>query len=142
MKDLYHDFLPEPSFYPLVKDAVADGDIGIDLQGFEGALIIVSAGAIADGAGGTTLYTFEVKECDTLGGAYTAVAAADLVGTEPSFQAVTGATHEENASKSVAYVGTKRYIRVDLVAVPATPGAGGTFSGVVVKGIPRHAPAV
>ena len=142
MKDKYHDLLPEPSFYPLLVTAIADGDIGIDLQGYESALIIVSAGGIADGSGAVTLYTFEVSECDTLAGAYTAVATKDLVGTEPSFEAITGATHEENESKAVGYIGTKRYIRVDLVAVPSTPGAGGTFSGVVVKGNPRHAPAV
>lgn len=142
MKDLYHDFKPEVSFWPLLVTAIADGDIGIDLQGHEGALIIVSAGAIADGSGAVTLYTFELKECDTLAGVYTAVAAGDLLGSEPSFEAITGATHEEKVSKSVGYIGSKRYLRIDLVAVPTTPGAGGTFSGEVVKGKPRHAPVV
>jgi len=141
MKDLYHDFLPEVSFYPLLKTAIANGDAYVDLQGYEGALVIVTAGAIADGSGVATLYTFELKESDDHV-TFTAVAATDLLGTEPSFEAVTGATHEENVSKSVGYIGTKRYLRIDLVAVPSTPGAGGTFGGVVVKGHPRHAPVV
>jgi len=141
MRDLYHDFLPEVSFYPLLKTAIADGDAYVDLQGYEGALIIITAGAIADGSGVVTLYTWELKESDDHV-TFTAVAAADLLGSEPSFEAVTGATHEENVSKSFGYIGTKRYLRVDLVAVPSTAGAGGTFSGEVVKGRPRHAPAV
>lgn len=143
MKDQYHDFLPVVSLYPLLITAVQDGDAIIDLQGFEGALIIVTAGAIADGSGAVTLYTFELKEGDdaALSDA-AAVADADLLGIEPSFEAITGAEHEENESKSFGYIGTKRYLRVDLVAVPTTPGVGGTFSAVVVKGRPRHAPAV
>lgn len=141
MRDLYHDFLPVVSFYPLLVTAIADGDAYVDLQGHEGALIIVTAGAIADGSGAVTLYTFELKESDDHI-TFTAVAAADLLGSEPSFEAITGATHEENESKSFGYIGSKRYLRVDLVAVPTVPGAGGTFSGVVVKGHPRHAPVV
>jgi len=143
MKDLYHDLLPEVSFYPLLKAAVAEGDAYVDLQGFEGALIVITAGAIVDGSGTVTLYTFELKESDTTtAGDFTAVVAADLLGTEPSFEAITGVTKEEKVSKSVGYIGTKQYLRIDLVAVPTTPSTGGTFSGVVIKGRPRHAPAV
>ena len=141
MRDLYHDFKPVVSFYPLLKTATANGDAYVDLQGYEGALIVVTAGAIANGSGAVTLYTFELKESDDYT-TFTAVAAADLLGTEPSFQAVTGATHEEKVSKTVGYIGSKRYLRIDLVAVPSTPGIGGTFSGIVVKGHPRHAPVV
>jgi len=141
MRDLYHDFKPVVSLYPLLIAAVANGDAYVDLQGFEGALIVVTAGAIADGSGAVTLYTFEVSESDDHI-TFTAVAAGDLLGTEPEFEAITGATHEEKESKSVGYIGSKRYLRVDLVAVPTVPGVGGTFSGVVVKGRPRHAPSV
>ena len=141
MKDLYHDFKPVVSLYPLLIAAIADGDAYVDLQGFEGALIVITAGAIADGTGALTIYTFELKESDDHI-TFTAVAAGDLLGTEPSFEAITGATHEENVSKSFGYIGSKRYLRVDLVAVPTTPSTGGTFSGVVIKGRPRHAAVV
>jgi len=143
MRDLHHDFKPVVSLYPLLILAIQDGDAIIDLQGYEGALIIVTAGAIADGSGAVTLYTFELKHGDiaNLSDAV-AVPAADLLGSEPSFEAITGATHEENESKSFGYIGAKRYLRVDLVAVPTVPGVGGTFSGIVVKGHPRHAPVV
>ena len=141
MKDLYNNLLPEVSFYPLLKTAPADGDAIVDLQGFEGALIIITAGAIADAASG--LYTFELKHGDDSGlSDEAAVPAADLLGSEPSFIPITGGTHEENISKSFGYVGTKRYLRIDLVAVGATPDTGGTFSGVIVKGIARRAPVV
>jgi len=141
MRDIYHDLVPELSLYPQTLTATANGDAYIDLAGFEGALIAVMAGAVADGSGGTTLYTFELKESDDHSN-WNAVADDDLLGSEPSFQAITGETHEENAVKTFGYIGSKRYLRVDLVAVPATPGAGGIFSATVIKGLPAHRPAV
>lgn len=142
MRDIFHNVLPEVSFHPLLVTAAADGDAIIDMQGFEGALIIITAGAIADGSGGVTKYTWELTHGDNNAlSDGVAVPDADLVGIESIFEAVTGATHEENVSKSFSYVGTKRYLRVDLSIVPSTPSSGGTFSAVVVRGHARRNPA-
>ena len=61
----------------------------------------------------------------------TAVPDSDLVGTEPTLLETT-----DNEIKHFAYVGGKRYLRVDTTA-----GTGIGFAAIV-KGIPRHAPAV
>ena len=60
-----------------------------------------------------------------------AVADADLLGSEPTLLEAT-----DNEVKTFGYVGSKRYLRVDTTA--------GTGIGwaVIVKGTPRHAPAV
>ena len=126
MKDLYHDFLAEHSLYPVTLAGAANGDIGIDLQGYEGALVVCHTGVI------TVDVTFELKECDTLTGAYTAVADADLLGSEPTFANTT----ENNTVKTFGYIGSKRFIRVDAMAGTGIAGA------MIVKGHPRHAPVV
>ena len=129
MRDLYHNLLVEPMIDP--DEYAGDAKVGdhiIDLQGFEGALIIVQAGDIT--AGGT----FELKEGDAadLSDA-AAVADGDLLGTESVF-----ANDDDNKAKSFGYVGTKRYIRLDF----KTAGWNGDFGAVAVKGFARHAPVV
>lgn len=134
MKDLYHNLLTEISLYLQALIAAAEGDAIIDMQGFEGALIQVFSGTITDG----TSYEFELKEGDeaNLSDA-AAVAAADLIGDEPTFLAA-----DDDKVKVFGYVGTKQYLRVDLKTVVGSPSTGGIFGAAVVKGIPRHAPVV
>lgn len=126
MRDLYHNLKAEHSLYPVTLAGAANGDIGIDLQGYEGALVVCHTGLI------TVDVTFELKECDTLAGTYTAVADADLLGSEPTFANAT----EDNTVKTFGYIGSKRFIRVDAMAGTGIAGA------MIVKGIPRHAPVV
>ena len=79
MRDMQSNVLPEYSIYPAALGAAAKtGDAVVDLQGFEGALILCGSGAI------TADMAFQLMECDTSGGTYTAVADADLVGSEPT----------------------------------------------------------
>ncbi len=135
MKDLYHRIKFALSHYSLLRAAAAVGDVGVDLAGFEGALVAVSAGVIATGT--TPVYTWGVRECDTLGGSYTVVAAADLLGS-----AITFAPADANTVKTIGYIGSKQFIRVDLETVGGTPGTGGLFTGLVIKGFARHNPVV
>ena len=123
-KDAYVESLIDGDEY--VGDAKS-GDHIIDMQGFEGALIIVNAGDIT--AGGT----FELKEGDesNLSDA-AAVADADLNGSEPVF-----ANDDDNKSKAFEYRGSKRYIRLDF----KTDGWNGDFAASVVKFGARHQPA-
>jgi hypothetical protein len=129
MKDLYHNLLAALSMYPQALTSATNGDATVDLAGFEGALIVIAAGTITDG----TLYTWELKESDD-NSTFTAVAAADLVGTESTFTAAS----EDNVVKSFSYIGSKRYVRVDLKTISGSPVTGGVFSAVVVKGAARH----
>jgi hypothetical protein len=120
-----------PSLYPLLRTAVAVGDIGVDLAGYGGAVVSVAAGVIA--AGTTPVYTFGVRECDTIGGSYTVVVAADLLG-----DVITFIPADANKVKTISYIGAKQFIRVDLETVGGTPGTGGVFTGNVILGQGRH----
>jgi hypothetical protein len=134
LKDIKNNLKVVPSLYSLLQTAAAVGDVGVDLAGYEGAVVEVTAGVIATGT--TPLYTFGVRECATLGGSYTVVAAADLIG-----DAITFGPSDDNTVKTIGYIGSKQFIRVDLETVGGTPGTGGLFTGNVIKGLARHNPA-
>ena len=128
MKDIYHDLLPEHSIYPAALGAAAKtGDAIIDLQGFEGAVVICYTGQI------TADMTFQLMHGDDAALAdAAAVPDADLVGTEPTLVEDT----EDDTVKSFGYVGNKRYLRVDTTTGTGIAGA------IIAKTNPRHAPAV
>lgn len=127
MREKYHDYLPEYSIYPASLGAAAkEGDAIVDLKGFEGAMIVCGSGAL------TVDMPFQLMHGDdaALSDA-AAVPDSDLVGTEPTLLEAT-----DNEIKHFAYVGTKRYLRVDTTA-----GTGIAFAAII-KGRPRHAPVV
>ena len=142
MKDLYHELLPVVSL-PAAEYTKAGGAVeasAINLAGFQGALIEFGAGAL-----GAQINTYEVEivECETVGGTYTAVAAADLVGTEPTLTHTDAPDLDESSTiKTVGYIGSKQFIRANL----KVPTGAGTGSGIVwanvVKGFARHNPVV
>jgi hypothetical protein len=127
MRDLKNAFKPEYSIYPASLGAGAKtGDAIVDLQGFEGAMVVCGSGDL------TVDMPFQLMHGDdaALSDA-AAVPDTDLVGTEPTLLEAT-----DNEIKHFAYVGTKRYLRVDTLS--------GTGIGwaAIIKGIPRHAPVV
>jgi hypothetical protein len=133
MRDMYHDMKTEISLNMQALTAAANGDAIIDLQGFQGARIEISSGTITDG----TSYEFELKEGNDSGlSDVAAVVDADLIGSEPTFLVA-----DDNKIKTFSYVGTKRYLRIDLKTVVGSPSTGGVFEGRVIKGHPRHKPA-
>lgn len=96
-------------------------------QKFNSAMVIVQTGTITDGT-----HTVEVQESDD-NSTFTAVADADLQGTEPAI-----ASTNDNVIYEIGYRGSKRYLRVAVVTTGATTG--GTFGAVIVLGIPRRLP--
>lgn len=127
MKDLYHDLKPEYSIYPASLGAGAKtGDAIVDLQGFEGALIVCGSGDLTVDMPFQLMHGDESDLSDAA-----AVPDSDLVGTEPTLLEAT-----DNEIKSFGYIGSKRYLRVDT-----TTGTGIAFAAII-KGFPRHAPAV
>ena len=126
MKDLANNLSIVQSLAPASRTANANG-AAVDLQGYEGALILISTGAITDGT-----HTFEVQESDD-GTTFTAVANSDLIGTEPAV----GATND-NTDYKIGYIGSKRYVRVVVTVAGATNG--GVYGAWVIRGYPRHAP--
>jgi hypothetical protein len=96
-------------------------------QTFRSALVIVQTGTITDGT-----HTVEVQESDD-NSSFTAVADADLQGTEPAVVAA-----NDNVVFEIGYRGSKRYLRVVCVASGTTTG--GTLGAVIVLGLPRRYP--
>ncbi|MFB4294801.1 hypothetical protein ACBI99_44730 [Nonomuraea sp. ATR24] len=91
--------------------AVPVNGAGVDLAGYDAAVVVIEAGAIT-GAGASL--TFKVQESDD-NSTFTAVAADDLDGTEP----VITAANDDQIHK-IGYKGIKRYIRVSITAKAGT----------------------
>lgn len=123
MKDLKHNLTVAQSLDPAARTASANGT-GVDLAGYEGAVVVFEVGTITDGT-----HTPSVQEsADNV--TFTNVAAADLIGTLANLAS--------NTPQTVGYIGTKRYIRAVSTVAGATTG--GVYSAAVVRGIPRKAP--
>lgn len=123
MRDLKSMIDVQQSIIPKVHSADATGT-GVDLQGFDSAVAVISTGADVAGT-----HAPELQEGDTLGGAYTTVAAADLQG---AFSANIGA----DAVERVGYIGTKRFIRMFV----ATSGASLVYGANIIRGRAAQTP--
>lgn len=104
------------SLGPAARTADATGT-GVDLAGFERALILIASGTITDGT-----HTVEIQESDD-NTTFTAVADADLDGTEAAIN--------DDEIVELGYLGNKRYIRVFVDVAGATTG--GVYSATVVR---------
>lgn len=98
----------------------------IDTQGFESATFILQAGTLSDGT-----YTPLIEESDVSGSGYTAVADADLIGTEAD-----AAVDASNEISRIGYIGKKRYVRLSVVSTSTS--SGGTVGAVAILGSARH----
>ena len=134
-KDIYNQIEPSVSVAPqFVNSNTTLTGTGVDLRGFEGCLILLPAGAIA-GSSSANIYTPEVQESDSSDTGFTAVADANLIGTEAA------AVHNggtDSTVKKIGYIGTKRYVRV-VITTTAFTTAGGNIGALVVKGAPHLA---
>jgi len=124
--DLYNNLNIATSLTMATRTADANG-ASVDLQGYHGALIVVATGAITDGT-----HTIEIQESDD-GSSWSAVADADLQGSEPAI----GPTNDDTVYK-IGYRGTKRYLRVAVTVAGAT--SGGDYGAWILRHSPRKAP--
>ncbi len=132
MKDLYHRI---GVVHLLDAKDIDDDDTYsniLDLQGFEGAAVIVNVGAIT-GVGANDFLTPVLEESDTtVDGDFEAVAASDMIGAFTKIDAAA----EDQVTQMVGYIGSKRYIRVKL---DITDGGAIGPCLVSVDGIVGHA---
>jgi len=122
-RDLVNNISVAQTLAPAARTASANGT-GVDLQGYESAAVVIAAGTITDGT-----HTIEIQESDD-NSTFTAVADADLQGSEP--------TVASNTVYEVGYLGSKRYIRAITTVSGAT--SGGVYGAVVVRGHARSKP--
>lgn len=101
-RNLSQSLSVQTTLYPVAITADKAKDVGVDTRDFESVMFVVNTGAIA-GAG---LVIPVAQECDTLGGTYTDVAAADLEGAFVNLAA--------NSSYKVGYKGSKQFVAVRM----------------------------
>lgn len=133
MRDLMNQIHIKRAISPVsVADNTAQTGEVVDLQGYDSCTFVIATGSIGDA---DATFAVEVQECDTSGGTYTAVADANLVGTEAlaGFQ-----FDDDNECRKIGYIGSKRYVK--LVITPAANASAALFSAVAVLGHPNRAP--
>lgn len=123
--DLYNNILPVQSVNIAAKTNGTANGTGVDLAGFESAMVHVQVGTRTDGT-----HACALEESDD-NSTFTAVAAGDKQGSFP-------ADVTSNTPIKVGYRGIKRYIRGVIVTSGATTGA--VLGIAIVKGSPRKAP--
>lgn len=97
----------------ITSNTTTDGS-AVDLQGDQGCTFIFYSGAVTDGT-----YTPVIEEDSTgsFAGAETAVADADLIGTEAA-----AAISAANTVTTIGYRGSVRYVRPTVVSASTTTG--------------------
>jgi hypothetical protein len=91
----------------------------MDMRGWGSLTLAVSTGVVTD-AGAAGGFVFEVQESDTTAAAdATAVADADLIGTE----AVTVDADDNKQIGTIGYRGSKRYVRIVATGTTGTDAA-------------------
>ena len=143
MKDLSNNLSPANSIINAVKTAAANGT-GVDLQGYEGALAVVTVGAEGDTLSGSVYFEISLEHSDD-NSTYTDCAQADIVdgtiaaggiwlmldGTAGGNPDSTGSVHQ------VGYRGGKRYVRL-VLAKTGTHSNGTPICGDIIRGAARH----
>ncbi len=128
MRDQKSITLFQESLAPASRTAAVNGT-GVDVSGFDAATAVMQAGA----AGGTSpSFTFQLQDSDD-NSTFAAVAAADLVGSQPA--AVTAA----QSPVRIGYIGKKRYLRWAITAVSGTSPTLLCSAGILL-GAPSKAP--
>lgn len=129
IRDLMRRVKVSPSLYPAARTSTATGT-GVDLIGYDSAMVVVSFGAYTDGT-----HTPSVQH-SVDGSTYTTCAVSDLDGTLSAVSSSGGA----NTTQIVGYIGSYRYLRVVMTISGATTGALSTSN--IIAGSPRNAPTV
>lgn len=133
MQDLCNNIKAVRSISPTrVADNTAQTGQAVDGANFDSVTYVLAVGTLADA---DMTLAVEVQECDTSGGSYTAVADADLIGTEAG-AALTFS--DDNEQVKIGYIGKKRYTK--LVVTPTGNSGNADIAAIAILGHPRNMP--
>lgn len=132
-RDLHHSVRAEVALklQEITSDTTTVGE-EIDMDEFESLEMVIQAGTLTDG-------TFDVLVEEALDdgtgspGAFSAVADADLLGTEAGAQLVAA---DDDKTTKIGYLGQERFVRLSIVSTGTT--SGGFLSAVGIKSHARH----
>jgi len=124
---------------PIAATNTAGGTgIGVNVAGYQSALLVLTMGIPLTTLSGSIYWTVQFQECLTdVAGSYTDIGAADLKGGVNGI--IINADGEASRSISRSYVGSKPWVRILCTGV-GTNTNGTPMHGVVVLGLPAHAP--
>lgn len=136
MRDMLNQIHPLIGLAPLaaaIADNTAQVSSIIDTRGYDSLTFLIATGILAD-ADATFAVTMDHGEVSNLSDA-TAVAATDLVTT----LALAGFTFaDDGETRKVAYIGTKRYVR--LTITPAANTGAAPLAVIALLGNPSRQP--
>jgi len=121
MQDMKNNIEVTPSILPVAATADVTGS-AVAVAGYESVVATLTATTASVGG------TFKLTECATSGGEYTAVAAADVIGTQD-------VAVVEDDTVRLGYIGSLGFIKLVF-----THSANGVISGDVILGKPLLAP--
>jgi len=135
MKDLMNNINVKRVLSPAsVADNTAQVGQVIDRQGYDSLTYLIATGSLGD-AGAE--FTALLEECDTSDGTFTAVADANLLGTEVLASFIQS---DDDKCFKLGYVGEKRFTR--LTITPTNNATASLLAAVAVLGHPELAPTV
>lgn len=128
-RDMQNEIAAAVTIAPAANRTANTTGSAVDLQGFRSAVALVQYGTVTDGT-----WTATIEDSDD-GSTGWATVVADLLGG--AFTARTSANDE--TVEEVAYLGTKRFIRVVVTeTIASTTGA--LFNALIVRGGPITKP--
>jgi len=105
----------------------------IDRVGYESLTYAIATGTLSDA---NATYAVVLEESDVSNDGFTAVADADLIGTE----AAAGFTYaNDGVTRRLGYIGNKRYTRLTITPTGADSG-NSPIAAVAILGNPHEAP--
>lgn len=135
MQDLFNHINPKRALSPVsVADNTAQVCQAVDRQGFESVTYLVATGTLGD-AGAE--FTALLEESDASGSGYSAVADADLLGTEALASFIQS---DDDKVFKIGYKGNKRYTR--LTITPTNNATAALLCVIAVLGHPAVVPTV
>ena len=127
-KDLASEVVFKQSIIPAAARTATTTGNAVGVAGYESVTICILTGTCTDGTG-----TWSLTECATSGGTYTAVAAADYIGTPVVTD--TTASHD-NAGFQFGYRGSQQFIKVVCTMAGTTTGQ--VYAAGVLLSHPRN----
>jgi hypothetical protein len=141
MRDLGNNLAPVVSLLPQLASGsgTTTNSTGVDLVGFEGALMVLSAGAEGDTLSGSLYYTVKLQDSAD-NSAWADVVDADVtdVTLASGVWLTLDAAADVSQSYGIGYIGGKQYVRANIVRT-GNHATGTPLSVVVIKGYPHHA---
>lgn len=129
IRDIKNNLTENHSLEPAVRPTGTYNGAGVDLQGYNAAMLVVYFGAYTNGT-----HTPSLEHSDD-NAAFTAVGAAELEGSLTAVSSAGGA----NTVQVVGYKGSKRYVRGVMTVASGATGA--ASCGLIVRGEPAQMPS-